>query len=270
MIGGTAVLANNESISKQFTTFVNNAASNTLAAHGGIPIYDSPLIAFAAADDPLFEKLKEPGVIGPEHLSPREWLANARSVISYFLPFTKQIRQSNRAPGLPSAEWVAARIDGEAFNNEARRHLVALVEELGGQGVAPALEPQFQMKEVASNWSERHVAYIAGLGTFGLHRHLITGKGCAGRLGSVVTSLELVPTKRPYKDLYDYCLWFANGTCGDCIEHCPSKALTFEGKDKHACRVYLFTEVLPRFKPGYGCGKCQVNLPCEDAMPTVE
>jgi epoxyqueuosine reductase QueG len=267
--GGMTMLDEKEEIRKRLMIFVSAAASNSLIAHGGMPIYDAPLMAIAAADDPLFDKLKEPGVIGPDHLVPQDFLAGARSVISYFLPFTKEIRQSNQSPGLPSEEWVSARIDGETFNNEVRRHLVALVKELDGRGVAPALEPLFQVHEVASNWSERHVAYIAGLGTFGLHRHLITSKGCAGRLGSVVTSLELPPTARSYQKLYEYCLWYAEGTCGDCIERCPSKALALEGKDKYACRNYLFTETLPRFKPRYGCGKCQVGLPCEATNPTT-
>ena len=152
--GGMVMLDEKEEIKKQLMIFVSDAASNSLIAHGGMPIYDAPLMAIAAADDPMFDKLKEPGVIGPDHLVPQDFLAGARSVISYFLPFTKEIRQSNQSPGLPSEEWVSARIDGEAFNNEVRRHLVALVEELDGQGVAPTLEPLFQVHEVASNWSK--------------------------------------------------------------------------------------------------------------------
>ena len=38
---------------------------------------------------------------------------------------------------------------------------------------------------MASTWSERHVAYVSGLGTFGLSGGLITAKGQAVRLGSV-------------------------------------------------------------------------------------
>ncbi len=261
-------MALEETINKFLIAFVKNDPGNSLVAHGGMRIYDSVIVAFAAADDPLFEKLKEPGVIGPDHLSPPQWLASARSVISYFLPFTKEIRQSNRHPGLPSEEWVSARIDGEEFNRAVRKSLLSLVEKLNGQGVAPALESRFKVKGVTSNWSERHAAYIAGLGTFGLHSHLITAKGCAGRLGSVITSLELAPTARPYNDLHEYCLWFTNGTCGDCIERCPSEALTFEGKDKHACESYLNTEIMPRYKPRYGCAKCQIAVPCEDNIPT--
>ena len=40
--------------------------------------------------------------------------------------------------------------------------------------------------DYASNWSERHVAYVCGLGTFGC-QGLITSKGLAGRFGSIIT-----------------------------------------------------------------------------------
>ena len=69
-------------------------------------IYDPPLLGVARASDPLWEILKEPNVVGPDHLTPKEWLPEANSVISYFLPFTEEIRSSNRLEGLPSKEWL--------------------------------------------------------------------------------------------------------------------------------------------------------------------
>jgi epoxyqueuosine reductase QueG len=254
-------------IGEQLAAFVADDPGNSLAAHGGMVIYDAPLVSFAAADDPLFARLKEPDVVGPHHLLPGEWLAGARSVISYFLPFTEAVRASNRQPGLPSEEWVSARIDGEAFNVAARKMVVAMVERLGGQGIAPALDPRFKIQEVTSNWSERHVGYVAGLGTFGLHRHLITARGSAGRIGSVVTTLELTPTLRSYEDPYEYCLWFKDGSCGNCLDRCSTGALTEGGKDKYVCKHYLEETVMAIFKPRYGCAKCQVAVPCEDSLP---
>ena len=38
--------------------------------------------------------------------------------------------------------------------------------------------------KVSSAWSERHAAYVAGLGTFSLTRALISERGMAGRYGS--------------------------------------------------------------------------------------
>ncbi len=55
----------------------------------------------------------------------------------------------------------------------------------GYETVAPLLDPRMDIKMPSngyaeslytSNWSERHVAFAAGLGTFGLHTNIITEK----------------------------------------------------------------------------------------------
>ena len=84
----------------------------------------------------------------------------------------------------------------------------------------------------ASSWSERHAAHAAGLGTFGLCDGLITAKGKAMRVGSVVAKISIEPTPRPYADHRAYCLFFADGTCGKCIDRCPVRAITESGHDK--------------------------------------
>ena len=69
--------------------------------------YLPPLLSVGAADDPGFLKLKEPGVVGPHHMLPMDWLPEAKTVISLFLPFTDRIIQSNvHDPKEPSWEWL--------------------------------------------------------------------------------------------------------------------------------------------------------------------
>ena len=63
-------------------------------------IFDQPLIGVASADDPLFDELKVTAIVGPERLTPKEWIGSARSVISYFLPFTKRVREAKQALGV--------------------------------------------------------------------------------------------------------------------------------------------------------------------------
>ncbi len=130
-------------------------------------IYGEPLVGVASADDDWFGRFAEKDIVGPDHLMPREWLEGSSSVLSYFLPFTPELRNTNRGPGLPSEEWVSARIDGEAFNNAVRIFLVGLLSRAGERATAPGLDPRFRVVGRKSNWSERHVAFAAGLGTFG-------------------------------------------------------------------------------------------------------
>lgn len=241
--------------------FVRTSELNVVAELDGLRIYDVPLVGVAAADDPLFEELKEPGAVGTGHLSPGQWLAGANSVVVYFLPFTAAVRRANRFDGLPATEWLYGRIEGEKLNNALRTHILDKLVSAGYEAMAPAFDPRFAVADRRSNWSERHAAFIAGLGTFCLNRSLITRAGAAGRVGSVITSLSLPPTSRDYVAAEENCT-----RCGACIRRCPAGAISEAGKDNDLCSAFL-DETRRRFDPRYGCGKCQTGVPCEDRIP---
>jgi epoxyqueuosine reductase QueG len=196
-----------------------------------------------------------------------EWLPGARSVVSYFLPFSLTVRRANRGQGMVAPEWVTARFDGEAFNNLLRAELAAWLRSAGGEAIVPPLTPRYAVTARRSNWSERHTAFIAGLGTFGLSKSMITERGSAGRFGSAITSLALPPSPRAYHGVYDRCPWLVDGRCGACIARCPSGAITAAGKDVAVCSHYLDNVIKPLFSPRYGCGKCQTAVPCEAGIP---
>lgn len=245
----------------KIANFVETSELNFAADLDGIQIFENPIIGVAAYDDPIWKSLKEPAVVGPQHMTPLEWMPGAKSVISYFLPFSEVVRISNRNKGMPSKEWLYGRWDGELFNNKLRSLIVESVKDKGYRAVAPALEEEFSVADHRSNWSERHVAFIAGLGTFSISYSLITKLGTAGRFGSVVIDKELEPSKREYTELREYC-----DCCGTCISRCPSSALTHEAKDKERCSNFL-NKILEQNKPRYGCGKCQTAVPCEFQNP---
>jgi epoxyqueuosine reductase len=187
------------------------------------------------------------------------------------------VRKTNRrSRKYPSEEWARIRVYGEEFNVALRRHVVQSLKDAGHEAVAPMLAPNWtvvmsQRFSYASSWSERHAAHAAGLGTFGLCDGLITAKGKAIRAGSVVARISIQPTPRPYADHRAYCLFYAEGSCGKCIDRCPAGAITKAGHDKEKCRAHLvrsreYVKKTYRFE-GYGCGLCQVGVPCEAGIP---
>jgi epoxyqueuosine reductase QueG len=131
---------------------------------------------------------------------------------------------------------------------------------------------------LAANWSERHVAYASGLGTFGLNGLIITSSGCAVYLGSVVCDKALTPTPRDPNEVAN-CPFFYDGSCGNCIDHCPGSAISKEGRSNITCLKNLRDEQWIKVKnlgldkelvgPAPSCGQCSIGLPCEEKIPPL-
>ena len=237
----------------------------------GMRIFDAPIFAFGSADDDYFALLKQPSAIGEHFLLPKEWLPGAKTVISFFLPFSEEIKNGNKIDmSWPSEEWLHGRIEGQILLNKLCLKLKSELINAGYNTVVPGLDEKFwsnndssnHVAKFTSNWSERHAAFICGLGTFGLSKGLITQKGIAGRFGSIITELYLEPDKRGYEKIYENC-----SMCGKCAENCPAGAISIEnGKDHIICSRFI-DKTAEIYTPRYGCGKCQVDVPCESKIP---
>ncbi|MFC1897748.1 epoxyqueuosine reductase [Chloroflexota bacterium] len=275
-------------IEKEIKEFTRTSPLNRLSFIKDYIIFDEPLVKFADGDDPIFTEYKS--IIAPTHLTPREALAKAYSkgakdmpaylsVISWILPAVEETRKSNRVETLvPSRLWSHTRWYGEIFHTTLRTHIVEVLTEVGYLAVVPFLQPYFQTytneKGPYSNWSERHIAYAAGHGTFSLSDGLITERGIAHRCGNIVTSLMLPTGPRTAESPYSNCLFYAGVNCKACIKRCPAKAISEKGHDKIKCQAYLnnigysASQEYDNDKSVAGCGLCQVKVPCEFQNPT--
>jgi epoxyqueuosine reductase len=278
-------------IEQQIKKFVHTSPDNHLSFMNNYVMWDEPLVKFADGDDSIFTEYKS--IIATTHLTPREALAKSYnkipegitaclSVISWILPVTEETRKSNRAgTRVPSRLWSHTRWYGEKFNDKLRAYLVELLTDLGYLAIAPTLQPYFKIysneKGLYSNWSERHIAYAAGHGTFSLSDGFITERGVAHRCGSVVTNIVLPVSRRAAKSPYSNCLFYLGVDCKGCINRCPAGAITNKGHDKNKCQQYLHsisydpTQIKDYYyndKTISGCGLCQTMVPCEFKNPT--
>jgi epoxyqueuosine reductase QueG len=273
-------------IERVIAKFVQESPANRRKVDRG-KYWQTPLVGFASGEDPLFSRYKK--IIGEFHFTPQEIFeltfggrkpSKDLSVISWVLPTSEDIRKGNRKESrYPSLLWAHARDFGEQFNVKLRDHLVSLLKRRGHKAVAPMNSPFWKRLRspevgIASNWSERHIAYACGLGAFGLSDGLITAKGKAMRLGSVVVDLRLKPSEKIYPHPKANCLYYFNKTCKACASRCPAGAITEKGHDKDKCFEYTYSVVGETKKAEYGvtiagCGLCQTKVPCEFEIPKL-
>jgi len=273
-------------LERSIREFCANSPDNSLKNANDEKAWGEPLVGFSSGADPLYDIIKED--VGAFYMTPSDVFNRAfpdltiasdqLTVISWILPQNKSTKTDNAAEtAYPSERWARAKRYGEVCNTALRRYVVEIMETAGFKAVAPLLAPfwSWQVSErrgIASNWSERHAAHVAGLGTFGLCDGLITPVGKAMRCGSAIVGTAIAPTVRPYSDHHEYCLHFSHGTCDKCIKRCPAGAIGKLGHDKTKCSDYLKKVTSEYVKTHYGietdvCGLCQTAVPCESRIP---
>ncbi|MFC1867051.1 hypothetical protein ACFL0H_02840 [Thermodesulfobacteriota bacterium] len=277
--------------------------SNRLEGFGGVQVFQEPIIGIADGDDPIFEVFLT--AVSPNHLLPRDFMERNSpegtdltniSIISWALPFSEEVRDSNRNGKWPSPLYSLARNNGGTLIHEVTRNIIEILRDHGKTALAPVLTEEYdtfrsEKYTFTSSWSERHVAYAAGLGRFGLNGGLITGMGINVRFGSIITNLYLEPTIRGKGSYMSSCLENQGGNCNECIKRCPVDAISNIGLDKEKCysrkkaiegrfmeeyknSMKMFPHPLVKSgkrTEGYslGCALCQVGVPCERAYPVM-
>lgn len=214
----------------------------------------SPLIGFASAHDPILKDLKTQ--VGTHHLHPTDLMPEARTVVAFFLPFDPQVVQKTRKWAYVEPIWSTAYVETNDLIEKISTGLKQQLASWGIKAVEQRPTDNFNPEDLTAVWSHKSMAYVAGLGRFGLHKMLITQAGVAGRCCSMVISESVPPTPRPTEE---FCLYFRNKSCGICVRKCPVGALTFDGLDKQRCWEHQKNKRDPDLERG--CGRCALG-PC--------
>ncbi len=234
---------------------------DSLALHwSGTTRWRKPLAGFASAQDPRFAKLGRPG--GLPHALPQDFLAGARSVVSFFLPFDEAIVFSNTQSRTDvSREWALAYLETNALIARIGEHVTEKLHAIGVEAVAQPGVGEFDTLSLTSSWSHKSVAVIAGLGTRGVHNMVITDSGCAGRFGSLVLDADVEIEGSAQRER---CGHYAAGACLACVELCPVGALKPDGTlDHQLCwsRCKSDAKGFTNLGLAHVCGKCATG-PC--------
>lgn len=245
---------------------IGSAVSRYKSENGCADYWRSPLVAVASADDPLIKELRV--LVDPEHALPSGLLLSARSVIVFFIPFQKWVGEENARSGIFAARsWAEAYVVTNQLIAVVNTHLKDCLGKAGYLSATTPATHNFDEQKLISRWSHKHLGYIAGLGTFGSNCLLITRSGCCGRLGSLVTSMEIPPTARPRQEM---CLLKAGHHCSACFARCKYEAFNENSFNRHACyRQCLINDEHYSDLPLVDvCGKCGCDVPCSYGIPT--
>ncbi|WP_410507979.1 epoxyqueuosine reductase [Methanosarcina hadiensis] len=219
--------------------------------------YREPLIGYASASDPIFDEMKK--IIGPHHLHPKEIFHEAKTVVSFFLPFEKELVKLNWRSREPVKEWILAKGETDSLIGNICEKLKVGLAKNGIEAVVPSIVFDYKNRGFDITWSHKSAAYAAGLGTFGVHQMLITKAGCAGRFGTILISVEIPATLRPAEE---FCRYKKGEKCLVCVDRCPAGAITIKGVDKEKCFRLLQgnAKAFPELNQ-LACGKCATG-PC--------
>lgn len=225
------------------------------------------LLSTAIVDD-RFDILKE--VVAPDHLHPDELLPGAKSIIVYFIPFRKELAAGNIKGEMASRDWARAYVDTNKLIADLNRYLSDKLAEKGCRSAVTPATHNFKPERLISGWSHKHIAYLAGLGRFGVHTQLITPAGCCGRFGSLATEADLCDN--PLVNQEELCKHKLGEKCLACVKKCRFGALTEDGFDRFACYEQLMkNDALYSDLPLTDvCAKCVSIVPCSFESPASE
>ena len=236
---------------------IESIIKETAANPGTETRYREPVVGYASASDPIFHEMKK--IIGSHHLHPKEIFPEAKTVVSFFLPFEKELVKLNWRSQEPVQKWIQAKGETDRLIGEINERLKAELAKDGVKSVVPSVLFDYKSKGFTIAWSHKSAAYAAGLGTFGVHHMLITRAGCAGRFGTLLISAEIPPTPRPTEE---FCRYKKGEKCLVCVDRCPAGALNIKGLDKEKCFRLLRdnAKTFPELNQ-LACGKCATG-PC--------
>lgn len=220
--------------------------------------YREPLVGYSSPSDPRYLEIAR--ITGWPCLHPLEMMAEAKTVVSFFIPFSSKVIEANRHSEQVAEAWAASYLHSNQLIVELEQKLAGQLSLMNIKTAGVPGHYDYDPETIQSSWPHKSAAFIAGLGSFGLNRMLITPRGCAGKLGTLFISEEITPSP-PFSE--EFCLFLKNKKCRYCLKNCPRQALSENDFDKFKCNDHLLLVAESFMNLGFCdiCGKCNVG-PC--------
>ncbi len=113
-----------------------------------------PLVGFADANHEDIIHIRE--CTFEEHLMPSDVLEDPTIIIAYFVPFTKDIADSNIDGDLASEKWTLAYQETNEMFIKLNNHVIKKIEEMGYKAEVCKEAGDFKKDILKSKWSHRH------------------------------------------------------------------------------------------------------------------
>ncbi|MFH0976808.1 MAG: hypothetical protein V1874_13570 [Spirochaetota bacterium] len=242
-------------------------------------LYDYISVGRQSSRHPVFDKISE---VHKDNLHPSDFFNIDRelglTVLSFAFNFNRAIVKTNAKENLhPSYEWYEIRHKFESIYPVIASFIKDMYHP--AEIVVPFKSSAYSTYStngiLVSNWSERHVAFACGLGSFGLHSAIITDHGCTHRLLSIIVKEECPETEIDMDDLHYNCLYYKNRSCGKCITRCPVGAIQNGVHDLKKCYSHEHITNKQKSIEIYGsdissCALCMCGVPCDTQKPLKE
>lgn len=230
--------------------------------------FGKPVIGYAEANNPLFDIFFDRG----ENLHPKAVYRPGTTVIVHFLPFHREVLESNRGAHRVSQEWTRAMNESIMLSTRINSIIKETMAVAGHTVSGTALPGDWDTEKFAPEWNHKIAAFICGLGELSIGGSFQTAAGVAGRFGSVITDypIELYNVWRPEeideirkdKEFYhrNSFLWspqVSESKRQELQQVCPAGAVSEAGIDREKCQDYCMGLDHPAPSPD-ACGKCWV------------
>ena len=120
--------------------------------------WKEPLVAYADSMDEMFNNLR--CIVSPSHALPKDLLPEAKTVVTYFIPFDEMVIESNIEGKESSEIWAKAYVETNQLILDLNMFIKSELEKLGYKSEITPATHNFDSKNLISDWSHRHVAVM--------------------------------------------------------------------------------------------------------------